>query len=184
MQGALGLQEAIVKYMWPWQQVLMIFARTQKEHAWKSPGYKFTRQQQEAWEALIRTAMKAAREADDDTDEEVDKEADEEADEEMDEERDEEAEADKEQGNANAGRAEGNQLATLLRIQKACLRFYIALLEQHITRREYDSLLVCALAVLSVKEEGWKGAEQYPSILLAMIKVAQFIAVQQGLELA
>jgi hypothetical protein len=35
-----------------------------------------------------------------------------------------------------------------------------------------------------MKEDGWKGAEQYPPILSAMIKVARFIVVQQGLELA
>jgi hypothetical protein len=55
------------------------------------------------------------------------------------------------------------------------------LLDQRITRREYDSLLVCALAVLGVEEEDWKGAKQYPPILSAIIKVAQFIVVQQGL---
>jgi hypothetical protein len=31
-----------------WQQVLMFFARTQREHAWKSPKYQFTRWQREA----------------------------------------------------------------------------------------------------------------------------------------
>jgi hypothetical protein len=56
------------------------------------------------------------------------------------------------------------------------------LLSQSITRKEYDSLLVCALAVLGVKEDGWKGAEQYPPILLAVIKVARFMVVQQALE--
>jgi hypothetical protein len=39
-------------------------------------------------------------------------------------------------------------------IQKACLNFCIALLSQSITRKEYDSPLVCALAVLGVKEDG------------------------------
>jgi hypothetical protein len=39
-------------------------------------------------------------------------------------------------------------------IQKACLEFCIALLSQSITRKEYDSPLVCALAVLGVKEDG------------------------------
>jgi hypothetical protein len=39
-------------------------------------------------------------------------------------------------------------------IQKACLEFCIALLSQLITRKEYNSLLVCALAVLGVKEDG------------------------------
>jgi hypothetical protein len=43
---------------------------------------------------------------------------------------------------------------------------------------------VCALAVLGVKEDGWKGAEQYPPILSAVIKVARFMVVQQALELS
>ena len=43
---------------------------------------------------------------------------------------------------------------------------------------------MCALAVLGVKEDGWKGPEQYPPILSAVIKVARFIVVQQALELS
>jgi hypothetical protein len=37
--------------------------------------------------------------------------------------------------------------------------------------------------VLGVKEDGWQGAEQYPPVLSAVIKVARFIVVQQALEL-
>jgi hypothetical protein len=155
---------AIVKHTRPWQQVLMFFARTQKEHEWKSPQYRFRRRQQEAWEALSRKAEAAAGEVEEEVDE-------------MDEE--EEADADEEQG-----RAKGNQAVKLSSIQKACLRFCIALLNDRITSREYDSPLVCALAVLGVKEDGWKGPEQYPPILSAMIKIARFMVVQQGLELA
>jgi hypothetical protein len=43
---------------------------------------------------------------------------------------------------------------TLSQIQKACLAFCIALLNQSVTRKEYDNPLVCALAVLGVKENG------------------------------
>jgi hypothetical protein len=43
---------------------------------------------------------------------------------------------------------------------------------------------VCALAVLGVKEDGWKGPKQYPPILSAVIKVARFMVVQQALELS
>jgi hypothetical protein len=43
---------------------------------------------------------------------------------------------------------------TLSRIQKACLAFCIALLNQSITRKEYNNPLVCVLAVLGVKEDG------------------------------
>jgi hypothetical protein len=44
--------------------------------------------------------------------------------------------------------------------------------------------MVCALAVLRVKEDGWKGPEQYSPILSAVIKVARFMLVQQALELS
>jgi hypothetical protein len=77
---------------------------------------------------------------------------------------------------------EGNRTAQGIRepealssIQKACLTFCIALLSQSITRKEYDSPMVCALAVLGVKEDGWKGPEQYPPSLSAVIKVARFM---------
>ncbi|KAI1522050.1 hypothetical protein PtrSN002B_012263 [Pyrenophora tritici-repentis] len=33
-------KNAIVKHTRPWQQMLMFFARTQKEHGWKSPKYR------------------------------------------------------------------------------------------------------------------------------------------------
>jgi hypothetical protein len=45
------------------------------------------------------------------------------------------------------------KLQILLNIQKACLEFCIVLLSQTVTRKEYNSLLVCALAVLGVKED-------------------------------
>jgi hypothetical protein len=81
--------------------------------------------------------------------------------------------------------AEGiSEPEALSSIQKACLEFCIALLSQLITRKEYDSLLVCALAMLGVKEDGWKGAEQYPPISSAVIKVARFMVVQQALQLS
>lgn len=35
----------------------------------------------------------------------------------------------------------------------------MTLLQQRITRKEYDSVLVCALAVLGVKDDGWRGLE-------------------------
>jgi hypothetical protein len=42
-------KEAIVKHTRPWQPVLMFFARTQKEHRWKSLQYRFRQRQREAW---------------------------------------------------------------------------------------------------------------------------------------
>ncbi|KAF2820470.1 hypothetical protein CC86DRAFT_304521, partial [Ophiobolus disseminans] len=92
-------------------------------------------------------------------------EADEEADDEL--ETDEEIEVDETDQATEAApdqSAANARLEKLSRIQKACLEFCIALLDHRITCREYDSPLVCALAVLGVKEEGWKGPKQYPLI--------------------
>ena len=61
------------------------------------------------------------------------------------------------------------------------MKFCIALLDRRITRRDYDSPLICALTVLGVKEDGWKGSDQCPPILSVVIKTARFMVVQQGL---
>jgi hypothetical protein len=165
-------QNAIVKHMRPWQQMLMFFARTQKEHRWKSPRYRFTRRQREAWETLVREARRTAEA-------EAEAEDAEEADEEIDVD-----ETDQATGAAPDQSTASVRQEKLTRLQKACLEFCIALLDHQITRREYDSPFVCALAVLGVKEDGWKGPEQYPPILSAVIKIARFMVVQLGLELS
>jgi superfamily II DNA helicase RecQ len=171
-------KEAIVKHTRPWQQVLMLFARTQREHAWKSPQYRFRRRQREAWEALVHEAERAAGgEAGGWEDEAHEGDDELETDDEM--EMDETDQATEAAPDPSAASARPEKLS---RIQKACLEFCIALLDHRITRREYDSPLVCALAVLGVKEQGWKGPEQYPQILSAVIKTARFMVVQQGLE--
>lgn len=150
--------------------MLMFFWRTQQAHAWKSPEYRFTKRQREAWEALVKAAMVAEEEEElgADSDEEMTDDADSAVG---------EMEEEPAEGVGTIGEPE-----TLSSIEKMCLAFCIALLNQSITRKEYDSPMVCALAVLGVKEDGWKGAEQYPPILSAVIKVARFMIVQQALE--
>jgi superfamily II DNA helicase RecQ len=173
-------EKAIIEHARPWKQMLMFFARTQKQHVWKSPKYRFTSRQQEAWQALIREAGKQ------DTDEITD-EAEETTDEEMEDDQGISMDEDMDEGVGDIEESHtdsDNKPKKLSKIQKACLQFCITLLNQSITRKEYDSPLVCALAVLGVKEEGWKGPEQYPPILSAVIKVARFMVVQQALELS
>ena len=171
-------EKAIVDHVRPWKQMLMFFARTQKEHAWKSPKYRFTRRQREAWEALVEAAERSVEPEEEEgvEDEEIE-------DEEMQDDIDEAIEeTETEEENPTTERL--SKPETLSNIQKACLEFCIALLSHSITRKEYDSPLVCALAVLGVKEDGWKGTEQYPPILSAVIKIARFMVVQQALELS
>ncbi|KAG9382320.1 DUF3505 multi-domain protein [Pyrenophora tritici-repentis] len=123
-----------------------------KEHGWKSPKYRFTRRQREAWEVLIEQAKRSIEGDEEDEAEDMDEER-EELDEEMMDDIDEAIEVAEEE----PGQGEGPEPKKLSKIQKACLEFCIALLNHRITRREYDSPLVCALAVLGVKEDGWKG---------------------------
>ncbi|KAH2847064.1 hypothetical protein KXW36_008158, partial [Aspergillus fumigatus] len=66
-------------------------------------------------------------------------------------------------------------------IQKACLEFCIELLNQRHRSHEYESALVCAMAVLGQGEAGWRDPESYPPILSRVIKVARFMVVQKAL---
>lgn len=175
-------EKSIVEHSRPWKQVLMFFARTQRAHEWKSPPYRFRRRQREAWEALVRQAQQEVEREEGFEEEEMEDETrmDETEEAAMDD-RDDDEEQDERAGSSDARE---DKPAGLTNIQKACLEFCIALLNQRITRKEYDSPLVCALAVLGVKEGGWKGPEQYPPILSAVIKVARFMVVQRALELS
>jgi hypothetical protein len=65
---------------------------------------------------------------------------------------------------------------------EACLWFCMELLGQIIKKREYESPLICELALLGVTMDGWKNTDDYPPILSAMIKVSRFIVVQAGYE--
>jgi hypothetical protein len=62
------------------------------------------------------------------------------------------------------------------------LWFCIALLDQRNIDHDYDSAFVCGLAVLGVKEVGWKGVDQYPPILSKLIKISRFIVIQQAFD--
>jgi predicted phage gp36 major capsid-like protein len=52
-------EKSIGEHVRPWQQMLMFFARTQREHTWKSPKYRFTRRQRETWEAFVEEAERS-----------------------------------------------------------------------------------------------------------------------------
>ena len=176
----------------PWRQVLMFFARTQREHQWRSPVYRFTRAQQRAWDVLIKeaqrvVAVEAGRERSRRNDGEEEEEDEVEGEDVIDEDESDVEDADMEdvdnETNTNPNNHQ-DKPKPLTRIQKACLDFCIELLNQTVTRREYDSALVCALAVLGVNEDGWKGPDRYPPILSSMIKIARFMVVQKALEIA
>ncbi|KKK20707.1 hypothetical protein AOCH_006962, partial [Aspergillus ochraceoroseus] len=68
-------------------------------------------------------------------------------------------------------------------IETACLEFCIELLNQKIKVHEYESLLICAMAMLGWGEVTWRGPESYPPIISRVLKVARFMLVQKALWL-
>ncbi|KAL2812240.1 hypothetical protein BDW59DRAFT_167854 [Aspergillus cavernicola] len=68
-------------------------------------------------------------------------------------------------------------------IEQACLEFCIELLNQHHQSHEYESALVCAMAVQGWGEASWRDPDNYPPILSRVIKVARFMVVQKALWL-
>src|SRR6266480_1839582 len=184
-------EEAVMDRVRSWRQVLMFFARTQREHTWRSPVYRFTRAQQRAWDVLIEeagrvVAMDTGRERShgNDGEEEEEEGEDEVEGEDVIMEEGGESDVEEDADNDETNNTDTNKPKPLARIQRACLDFCIELLNQTVTRREYDSALVCALAVLGVDEDGWKGPDRYPPILSSMIKIARFMVVQKALEIA
>uniref|UniRef100_A0A093UT40 Transposon Tf2-6 polyprotein n=1 Tax=Talaromyces marneffei PM1 TaxID=1077442 RepID=A0A093UT40_TALMA len=84
-----------------------------------------------------------------------------------------------------AGSIPESSIPPLTPIQRACLDFCIELLNQRVVHREYDCALVCAMAVLGVRDRGgWRTPEDYPPILSKVIKLARFMVVRKAMELA
>ena len=62
--------ETIEKRVNPWRQILMFFVRTQAAHAWRSPPYRFTQSQLDAYTRLIAEAERVNEEREDGEEEE------------------------------------------------------------------------------------------------------------------
>ncbi|KAL1993927.1 hypothetical protein VTN49DRAFT_2596 [Thermomyces lanuginosus] len=68
-------------------------------------------------------------------------------------------------------------------IEKACLEFCVELLNQPCGANDFNSVLMCALAVLGRKELGWHDSKDYADVLSRVVKVARFMVVQHALWL-
>ncbi|KAG9375597.1 hypothetical protein A1F94_013807 [Pyrenophora tritici-repentis] len=171
-------KNAIVKHTRPWQQMLMFFARTQKEHGWKSPKYRFTRRQREAWEVLIEQAKRSIEGDEEDEAEDMDEER-EELDEEMMDDIDEAIEVAEEE----PGQEKAPSLRSCLRYRKRVWSFALHYLT---TASPVESMTArwCARWRCWASRRTDGRAEQYPPILSAVIKIARFMVVQKGLEMS
>lgn len=152
--------KAVQKQCRPWQQMVMFFVRTQEPHQWKSPPYHFNRRQQEAFDRMIEYGRQSIITSDSEDSTSNDSRSSSEDDDDSNE----------------STRLEATKL------QEACLRFCIELLNQTMYSHETDMALVCALAVIGVspKGVGFHSTKSFPSTLSAIIKIAHFMVVHQA----
>ena len=154
--------DSVAKHVQPWQQIVAFIARTQVSQAGKHPAYGMTPRQRKKWRRLWQTTLDpVARRPPVDEGVRVDKDA----------------------GEDPADPADPMQRWQMSELKQACLAFCIELLNQTYHAQEYESVLICAMAVLGRGEFGWRDPESYPPILSRVIKVARFMIVQQALWL-
>ncbi|KAK4158610.1 hypothetical protein QBC43DRAFT_348513 [Cladorrhinum sp. PSN259] len=66
-------------------------------------------------------------------------------------------------------------------LDRACLDFLVTLLDQQLPHSSYDSVLLSALAVMGIRQDGgWLRPEEYTSIYSAIIKIARMLVVWQS----
>ena len=63
-------------------------------------------------------------------------------------------------------------------LQVLYLRFYLALLARRCRGNEYKLSIICAMAMLDVKPQGWRNVYKYLPIISYIIKIARFIIIQ------
>jgi hypothetical protein len=72
--------------------------------------------------------------------------------------------------------------ASITELERGVLFFIISLLDYVVRGWEYESPLICALAVIAVQPRGWLGLDKFPSILSALIKTSRYLVLQQAYE--
>ncbi|EDN07517.1 predicted protein, partial [Histoplasma mississippiense (nom. inval.)] len=122
-------EESIAEHVRPWQQMLMFFARTQVEHEWTSPQYRFTPRQRKTWRVLWQVATTEGA----DQRHPISPDP-------MDEQMTEEEEEEEEKGQRDTQSEEEDKFKST-KIQMACLDFCIELLDQRVQVEDYE----CAL---------------------------------------
>ena len=56
LQAYMKADDELERHVDPWRRILMFFARTQVQHDWISPVYRFSKRQREVWDALWHSA--------------------------------------------------------------------------------------------------------------------------------
>ncbi|KAL4860531.1 hypothetical protein BDV12DRAFT_204941 [Aspergillus spectabilis] len=150
-------EKSIQDHVRPWQQILLFIARTQADWPWRDrkPGYIMTTRQRKTWRKLWQLAVQAPPSPGDDN----------------------------RRSSPDPMETEDDQMQLFIMspIETACLEFCIELLNQKTKVHEYESALVCSMAVLGRGVQAWLGPESYPPIISRVLKVARFMIVQKAL---
>jgi len=170
LQSYMNVKE-LSNYSWSWKQILMFMIQIKRAHDWVSLKYKFNKTQHHMWKQLLIVANEMIKEK-------KKKNA-------KSEEKDEFSKnsSSSEFSEKSDSSSQDSRNYKLSRIQKACLNFDLALLNDHIMRKKYDSSLMCALTMLRIKSNEWMNVSNYSLILFIMIKISRFMMIQQELKM-
>jgi superfamily II DNA helicase RecQ len=154
-------EDTLKKYRGYWEQLICYIYRMQEEEEFKEvrPGYRLTRSQQDAFDALVEAA-------DDMTD------------------RNEAQQSQgREQSQNQPSQPHNGQEKdpALEKIDRLCLRLCIALLNHELGDDEYESVIISGMAVLGFRDDGgWLNAEDYTTKYSGVIKVARILVLYRS----
>ena len=146
-------RKAVIEHAWPWKQILMFIRRTQGAQEWKKLKYKLKKEQKKAWKHLWRVTGDEYMWI---------------------------------QGLVTNDSADEAEESLTDDLSQACLNFCFSLLQEQYSKNEYSNVLVCGLAVLRVQKSGaqwgWMDPGNYSPVLFNMIKIAQFMVIEQAFQ--
>ena len=155
--------QSLGNYTRAWQHLLMVFqrvadnkARSEFNDSDAMPRYPYHKRQRTAWQALQSAIRRDLRPSQDHSLPQSDNISD---------------------ITADSTTDDDNHLS---HAEHACLNFCIALLDHSGNKKEYESPLVCALAVLGIHQSRQMGPDRYPPILSAVIKINRMMAIQHA----
>ena len=145
--------KAVIEHAWLWKQILMFIRCTQGTQKWKKLKYKLKKRQKKVWKHLWQMTE------------------------------DEYMWIQRLVTNDSADEAEESLTDDL---SQACLNFCFSLLQEQYSKNEYSNVLICELAVLRIQKSeaqwDWMNSGNYSSVLFNMIKIAQFMIIEQAFQ--
>ena len=157
--------DAFQDYARPWKQMMVLFVRMRGRED-EGPRYRFREREQKYFGEIIQRARRIRNRC-------IRREG-----------RDRPGSSGSSGGlsSATAGSSsaasDASKTVRLQGLPAAYLRFCISLLARKSRGHEYELPILCAMAVLAVKPQGWRSANEYPPIISHVIKMVRFMIIQ------